>query len=375
MNKPTKARIVLREAETDDVDALAEIENQAFEHDRMSRRRFRHWLQATHCIFLVADHNGQVCGYTLVLLHRGTRLARLYSLAVAPGYQGLGLSRRLLSEAEKEAAERKRLFMRLEVARSNEKAIGLYESMGYKVFGSLEDYYEDHEDALRMQKRVRTLAPKLLQKRTPWYQQTTSFTCGPASLLMAMGSLRPRLKRDRTSELDIWREATTIFMTSGHGGCHPVGLGLAAARRGFQAEVYLSTGEPLFVNGVRDPEKKEVVRLVDQQFREHAREDDVPIHQLMVSQEHIAAWIEEGCAVVILISTYRMDGRKAPHWVTVSGIDSECLYVHDPDPEKDKQDALDCQYMPIAREDFDRMSSFGKEKLRACVVLRRIRKG
>ncbi len=371
MSKSGKPRIALREVEAGDVDALARIEAQAFEHDRMSRRRFRYWVQAPHCIFLVADHDGSVCGYALVLLHRGTRLARLYSLAVAPDYQGLGLSRRLLGEAEKQAAERKRLFMRLEVARSNAPAIGLYESMGYKVFGSLEDYYEDHEDALRMQKRVRTLAPRLLQRRTPWYQQTTSFTCGPASLLMAMGSLKPRSKRDRAAELDIWREATTIFMTSGHGGCHPVGLGLAAARRGFRAEVCLSTAEPLFVNGVRDPEKKEVVRLVDQQFREHARDAGVPVRQMVINQEQLASWIEQGRAVVILISTYRMDGRKAPHWVTVSGIDSECLYVHDPDPETDKQDALDCQYMPIAREDFDRMSSFGKEKLRACVVLSR----
>lgn len=75
--------------------------------------------------------------------------------------------------------------------------------------------------------------------------------------------------------------------------------------------------------------------------------------------------------MIILISTYRMDGKKAPHWVVVSAMDEHCLYVHEPDPTPGEQTPVDCQYMPIARRDFDKMSIFGKDKLRTALVISR----
>jgi hypothetical protein len=51
--------------------------------------------------------------------------------------------------------------------------------------------------------------------------------------MMAMKALDPAMELNRTLELRLWREATTIFMTSGHGGCGPYGLALSAYRRGF----------------------------------------------------------------------------------------------------------------------------------------------
>ncbi len=52
-------------------------------------------------------------------------------------------------------------------------------------------------------------------------------------------------------------------------------------------------------------------------------------------------------------------------------MDDQCIYVHDPDPSVDEnsQLPLDCQYVPIARDDFDKMSAFGSNRLRAAVVL------
>lgn len=361
--------LLIREAIKEDTEALWALEQRIFTIDRLSKRRIKFWLEASHRIFLVAECQQQVCGYILVLLHRGTRLARLYSIAVIPEYRNQGIATQLMQQAEDAAATRNRFFMRLEVARNNHPALSLYQQRGYKVFGEFADYYEDHQDALRMQKTVRTLSEAIPHRPTPWYQQTTDFTCGPASLMMAMASLNKQQRFDQATELAIWRQATTIFMTSGHGGCHPIGLALAASERHFKANVFLNIREPLFVNGVRNPAKKEIIRSVDRQFHKEAQTAGVSIHYRDVSQDDIARWIDQGAAIIILISTYRMDGRKAPHWVAVSGIDQSCLYVHDPDPEEGKQDAVDCQYMPIAREDFARMSSFGAEKLRACVVI------
>jgi hypothetical protein len=52
-------------------------------------------------------------------------------------------------------------------------------------------------------------------------------------------------------------------------------------------------------------------------------------------------------------------------------MDDECLYVHDPDPTEGEQSALDCQYLPILRRDFDRMSVFGRNQLRTAVIVRK----
>lgn len=128
---------------------------------------------------------------------------------------------------ETAALEGGRILVRLEVRRDNEAAIHLYTRSGYRRFGSIEDYYEDHGTALRFEKRLTPPGPMALAK-VPYYRQTLDFTCGPAALMMAMKALCPGLSLDRSLELRLWREATTIFMTSGHGGCGPYGLALAA---------------------------------------------------------------------------------------------------------------------------------------------------
>ena len=55
--------------------------------------------------------------------------------------------------------------------------------------------------------------------------------------------------------------------------------------------------------------------------------------------------------------------------MAITAIDDECLYVHDPDPIEGEQSGLDCQYLPILRSDFDRMSVFGGNQLRTAVVI------
>lgn len=364
-----------RRATLDDVDALEALEQESFDHDRLSRRSLRHWVKVPHAVLLLAEDDEGLLGYGLVWLHKGTRLARLYSLAVAARAQGRGLGTGLLTRLEQLSLEADHFFMRLEVAKSNHAAIALYEKLGYRVFGEYSDYYEDHSDALRMQKSIRP-APSLKTVAAgfpsmPWYQQTTEFTCGPAALMMAMSSQAPGLRPGQELELDIWREATTIFMTSGHGGCHPLGLALSARRRGFVAEAYISTDRPLFTEGVRNPDKKKIIALVHEQFVRDAREQSVSIVYKDITQTVLGEWLENGYSVLVLISTYRLDGKKAPHWVCVTYMDEHCLYVHDPDLSEGQQLPLDCQHMPIAREDFARMSAFGADRLRTAIAIKR----
>lgn len=353
----------------EDLDALHDLEKASFDSDRLSRRRLRHWIQAPNREFMVAVEQDRLLGYGLVLFHGATHLARLYSIAIAQDARGKGIAARLLQALETASVERQRFFMRLEVAKDNTAAIKLYESAGYVAFGTYEDYYEDHRDALRMQKIIRD-APKRKRGHTvPWYQQTTAFTCGPASLMMAMATLDARQQPDQATELDIWREATTIFMTSGHGGCHPFGLALAAHKRGFAAKIYVNQTGPLFLEGVRDPEKKLIMALVHDQFLDRVKANKIPVVYQDITQLDLEKAIKDGAIVLALVSSYRLDRKKAPHWVTITAYDEACFFVHDPDPSLEEQTGLDCEDLPIARNDFSRMSQFGKDKLRTAVVI------
>lgn len=360
----------IRAAQLTDLDALVALENISFETDRLSRRSFRHWLTTTHCALLVAEHQQQLCGYILIIYHPGTRLARVYSLAVLPQKRGMGIAKALMLAGEQAAQDDGRFYLRLEVSVDNAPAIGLYQALGFQKFGFYRDYYEDHKDALRYQKRIRRYRDTPQHRSVHWLRQTTPFTCGPTALMMAMHALDKTYLPSREEEINLWREATTIFMTSGHGGCHPVGLALAAKRRHFSVAVWINKTGPLFIDSVRNDDKKQVVELVDNCFKREAEQQAITINYSNITQNDLIAAFEAGAIPLILISTFAMDGKKAPHWVVMSGFDKDCLYMHDPDPEEGRQSELDCQFIPIAREDFERMSCFGKNRLRTAVIIR-----
>lgn len=367
-------KIRIRPGGSDDIPALLALERAAFATDRLSRRSFQHLLTRGHAIHRVAEADGALIGYAIVLLHAGTSLARLYSFAVHPDHQGLGVGRRLLEEVERCAVEDGCAFMRLEVRPDNVAAIERYRAAGYREFGSYPDYYDDHSAALRMQKRlVGGARPELA--RVPYYAQTLDFTCGPASLIMAMQALDPAVVAERKLELRLWRESTTIFMTSGHGGCGPYGLALAAWRRGFDVAVYGEAEAALFMDSVRTAEKKEILRLVHDDFSDQVAEARIPVSEQGLSGPDLDRHLRQGAVPIVLISSYRLYGEKAPHWVVVTGYDDSFFFIHDPYVDSDRhRAAADCINVPVTRREFDRMARYGSARLRAAVIVQRQRR-
>ncbi len=145
----------LRRATRDDLDALLELEYASFDHDRVSRAQFRRHLKSTSACVLIAEDAGVVRGSALLFFRRGSRHARLYSIAIAHGARGRGLGAALLDAAEREARKRGCDTMRLEVRTDNTSAIALYERRGYLRVARERDFYENGMDAWRY---VKTLA-------------------------------------------------------------------------------------------------------------------------------------------------------------------------------------------------------------------------
>ncbi|EGV31106.1 GCN5-related N-acetyltransferase [Thiorhodococcus drewsii AZ1] len=359
----------VRPAVLSDLGALLRLENACFETDRINRRQFRYLLTRGRARTLVVELDGLLLGYVLLLFSRATSVARIYSIAVAAQARGRGVGRMLVTAAEDVAWEEDRAYLRLEIRRDNLASQALFEGAGYRRFGVLSDYYEDHMEALRYEK---TLSPGLQAdlKRVPFYEQTLDFTCGPSSLMMAMQALRPSLELNRTLELRIWRESTTIFMTSGHGGCGPLGLALAAHHRGFVVDLFVNDiGVPL-VDSVRSPEKKEVMRLVHEDMLAEAGGLGIPINYETLGIEDLQARWDAGAVPLVLISSYRIYQEKFPHWVVVTGFDEHFVYVHDPYVDYENgESTLDSIDMPIQRDEFTRMARYGRVGLQAVVLV------
>ncbi|MGF1643322.1 MAG: peptidase C39 family protein [Thiotrichales bacterium] len=368
-HSPPDTSVALRAASLDDLDALVRIEDRCFESDRLSRRSFRHMLTKGHGATLIAELDGLAVGYVMVLFSRVTSMARIYSIAVLAEYRRHHVAKALVEAAEAVAQREDRAEMRLEIRRDNPASIGLFTRLGYESFGLVSDYYEDHMDALRFQK---SLAPQLGldMVRVPFYAQTAEFTCGPATLMMAMAAHEPGMTFDRKLELRLWREATTVFMTSGHGGCGPYGLSLAAWHRGFGVEVFVNAEGALFLDSVRNPAKKEVMRLVQDDMLDEMHAASIPLYHQAVGPDKLEAMFSRGGIPLVLISSYRIYKEKFPHWVVVTGFDQRFVYMHDPYIDVGEGETLaDCINMPVSRRDFAAMARYGRSNLKAVVVI------
>ena len=153
--------ITIRPARIEDLDALVALEHAAFSIDRAERRAIRHAIRSASMTLLAAladDGDGRevLVGAATLERRKGSRNARLSSIAVSPARTGLGLGRLILDAAEADAAAHGCMHLRLEVRADNGAGIRLYERRGYTRFAVLADYYEDGMEAWRYVKALST---------------------------------------------------------------------------------------------------------------------------------------------------------------------------------------------------------------------------
>jgi ribosomal protein S18 acetylase RimI-like enzyme len=141
-----------RRATLADIDALVALENKAFDGDRLSRRSFRYYVATDTAILRVMKQTGVLAAYSLLAFRKGSKIARLYSIAVDPAFEGKGLGRALLKTAEKDSRAAHCTVLRFEVRVDNKRAITLYEKNGFERFDEIEDYYEDGATAICLKK-------------------------------------------------------------------------------------------------------------------------------------------------------------------------------------------------------------------------------
>ncbi|GAA2540058.1 peptidase C39 family protein [Streptomyces koyangensis] len=203
----------------------------------------------------------------------------------------------------------------------------------------------------------------------PYYGQTTHFTCGAVTALVAQahaGVLEPAAL-DRRAELTLWRDATNFPV------CEPVGLGVAV-RRAWPAcpvEVRLDTDGPVLVD--HHPQSEQEWRAdLQRMSREDAVRTGVPVDPRPLTAGEIREAVGRGERVLLLVSLARMQGFDVPHWVLCHGAVPGALLIEDPWTGAERGESwVDAHLLPVADAELDAMSAFSADGFHGAVVLGR----
>lgn len=170
----------------------------------------------------------------------------------------------------------------------------------------------------------------------PFYRQHWEFTCGPASLKMAMKYLDDGVRLGSDLEIDVWREANLVAAR----GTSRYGLAYAAAVRGFSAQATSNTGGIDFSErlvALLDPPDMELLRAQFFERRARCRKMSVRVRQETITGRTIRRSLLLNHIPLIVTSALFYCEDDLPHWVAVTGMDDAFLYFNSPDDPRPRK--------------------------------------
>ena len=150
---------MIRLATPADVEAIMAIEAPVFGHEAWSSDAMARDVGDPNCVYFVAEAAETdittVIAYAGLLCPPGSGEADVQTIAVNPEYRSHGLGRQLMLLLLEQAAERRAKNIFLEVRADNERAIALYESLGFAEIGIRPGYYQpEGVDAVMMKATI-----------------------------------------------------------------------------------------------------------------------------------------------------------------------------------------------------------------------------
>ncbi|MDD6491693.1 MAG: ribosomal protein S18-alanine N-acetyltransferase [Firmicutes bacterium] len=143
--------VLIREMQACDVEAASKIEREAFSMP-WSAKDFLEMVEADYAHYYVAEEDGVIVGCCGIRNIAGE--GEITNVVVAADFRNKGIGRSMMEYMLEKTGENGIGNCTLEVRVSNQPAIHLYESLGFKAEGIRPDFYEKpREDALIMWKR------------------------------------------------------------------------------------------------------------------------------------------------------------------------------------------------------------------------------
>jgi ribosomal-protein-alanine N-acetyltransferase len=161
MRQPTETtpsrlpRLRFRRMLPADLARVVEIEKDVFRHPWSPQLLERELSHAWSTVLLAVEDRpcGEVVGFVVFWLVHDE--VHVLNIATAVEARRRGVGRALMEEATESGRRRGATLATLEVRRSNEAALELYRSLGYRQAGVRVNYYSDEgEDAIVMVKQL-----------------------------------------------------------------------------------------------------------------------------------------------------------------------------------------------------------------------------
>ena len=135
--------------QSSDIDEILSIEQLCYGNHHWSYESFLSELNNKISSYICAQYDNKCIGY--MGIWKIVSEAHVTNLSVHPDFQNKKVAHNLLLTSIDICYDEKIKFITLEVRKSNEKAIHLYEKFGFKSLGYRKKYYQDNnEDALIM---------------------------------------------------------------------------------------------------------------------------------------------------------------------------------------------------------------------------------
>lgn len=105
--------------------------------------------------FLVLIEDQRIVAF-VAAVPAGAKVARVLMLAVSPMYRRRTYGNKLMTELSSNSLAQGMDTIILEVRKSNRDAMQFYESLGFSVYGEIQGFYSNGEDAFKMMRILQT---------------------------------------------------------------------------------------------------------------------------------------------------------------------------------------------------------------------------
>jgi len=200
----------------------------------------------------------------------------------------------------------------------------------------------------------------------PYYQQTHPATCGPAALMMVMKYWDKSLELSKEIEYSLWKQTRSFIFK---GGTFQFGIAETAMKRGFKTKIY----QKAKISSYKKNQKK-VFDFIEFFLSIKTRLSRIPVIYGQEIMDIINEALEKKIPPLVFINLEPISGENVFHWVIVTGLDKENVFVNDPDiyqiPKKDFPVKLDIFKQAIATDQFSNIIfPFSIFRFPPCVVL------
>ncbi len=146
----------IRAARDDDVEEMFRLEQECFEVEAFSTHQLQYLINTKTAVSFVAECEGGFAGFVIGLTNRNRfgRYGRVYTLDVDDRFRRRGIASALLAALTERLRQAGCSKCFLEVKLDNDRAIPLYEKMGFERSRIVPNYYSSGVHALKMKKSL-----------------------------------------------------------------------------------------------------------------------------------------------------------------------------------------------------------------------------